>query len=104
MIDLDGTMAYSKVITIALEKVKSTVGQFYPHPAFSNEASIIINSNEAQNWTITSYDLSGKFLTTETMLLNKGENKLKIELGKTQNMQLFRFENGEETQYRKVIK
>jgi hypothetical protein len=104
MVDLDGTSAYSKVIALAIEKAKAMVGQFYPNPAFGNEASININSTEAQNWTITSYDISGKFLTTETKFLNKGENKVRINLGKSQNMQLFRFENGTETQYRKVIK
>jgi Concanavalin A-like lectin/glucanases superfamily/GEVED domain len=103
IIDLDGSASFSKIISIENDFEKSIVGQFYPNPTLSTEASINIISTESTSWLITSYDLAGKILKTETRLLNKGENKVKIKLEKGSNLQIFRLENGNEVQYRKVI-
>jgi beta-glucanase (GH16 family) len=105
MVDLDGQTAYSKVLYLENRVKKSTVGNFYPNPTTGNETNIFINSNKKANWTITAYDLSGRLIKTENRLLEKGLNSLKIETPIGQfNFVIYRFENGEEIQYRKLIK
>jgi hypothetical protein len=56
MIDLDGAAAFSKIIFIDDQKGKSAVSEFYPNPVIGNEVSVVINSNENNDWTITSLD------------------------------------------------
>jgi Secretion system C-terminal sorting domain len=103
MVDIDGSSAYSKVIFISAENEKSVVGEFYPNPTLGESTNIIINSTNATNWTITSFDLSGKVLNSENKTLNKGENKVKVTLNPSKGMQIVRFESNGFVQHRKVI-
>ncbi len=103
MVDKDGSKDYSKVIVINNEIEKSMVGNFYPNPSFGNETSININSSSASVWTISQYDLTGRIINTETRQLDKGENKLKFGMGDNRSgISIFRFENEDIVQYRKL--
>jgi uncharacterized protein len=105
MNDLDGKYDYSKIIFVKNEAAKSTVGEFYPSPAVSNELNINITSAEPMSWTITSYDLAGRVLKYETKTLEKGQNKVKVSLENAKaGIVLFRIENADGAQYRKVLK
>ena len=103
MVDADGTLAYSKSIFILAENEKSLIGEFYPNPRMEESANIIINSTASTNWTITSFDLSGKVLYHENKTLNKGENKVKVALHPSKGFQIVRFECNGFVQYRKAI-
>jgi beta-glucanase (GH16 family) len=105
MVDLDGKTEFSKIIFVENKTEKSTVGNFYPNPSFGNEVHININSSTQSKWTITGYDLAGRVLSSENRLLEKGDNKVSINIKQVfLNMVIYRFENAEEIQYRKLIK
>ena len=106
MVDLDGSSEYSKVIFIKTEKIgNSTVGQFYPNPASSNETSVEINSATNSAWQITTLDLAGRVLSTEYRNLEMGRNLVKLSTEKlSPGTNIIRFENNNGVQYRKLIK
>jgi hypothetical protein len=105
MVDVDGKSAFSKVIFIENEIGKSTVGEFYPNPVIGNEISIIINSNENNEWSITSTDYVGRVIYTETRRLQIGENKLKLKLNELHSgVSIFNFENVEGSFQRKLMR
>ncbi len=103
MIDLDGTIEYSKVIFVETNNELSKVGDFYPNPSLTNEVAINITNANASNWTITSYDLSGRLIKTESRFLDKGENKVRIDLNESKSgISIFRFENADGVLFRKL--
>lgn len=102
MIDLDGKYSYSKIIYVENNSEKSEVGQFYPNPASGNFSSIDINTNEAGEWTITHYNISGKQLKSENKFLQKGSNQLEINDLK-KGMNFIQFINNGKVEVRKII-
>lgn len=105
MMDLDGKYEYSKVIFIRNTESEITIGEFYPNPSTENEALIIINTNESKLWTITSFNILGEMLTTENKLINPGENKINVNLKSNyKGLIIFKFENGSNIQYRKMLR
>jgi Surface adhesin CshA repetitive domain/HYR domain len=106
MVDLNGSFEYSKIIFVE-NKIENTasVGNFYPNPAFGNEVTINVTSSANMQWTITGYSLAGKIISTETRLLEKGENKLRLKLGENSpKVSIYRFESTDGIQYRKLNK
>jgi hypothetical protein len=105
MVDKDGVSELSKVIFVSTDDAKSIVGEFYPSPIINNEANININSAEKMNWTITSFDIDGRVLTNETKSLEKGGNKVNVNIDKSKaGITIFRIENANDSHIRKVLK
>jgi hypothetical protein len=105
MVDLDGSIAYSKTIFIKNENNFSKVGEFFPNPAFDNEVAVKVFSNGNTNWKISTIDLLGITLNTENRTLNEGENILKVKLdGNRSGVSIIRFENADGAHVRKVYK
>ncbi|MEO6286854.1 MAG: HYR domain-containing protein [Dyadobacter sp.] len=105
MVDDDGTYQYSKIINIQNGELRSVVGQFYPNPAVSAGTFIDIVAAEAGNWTIKSYDLSGRELKSESQILKKGLNKVKVNAEKLLiGISLIRFENKDQIEVRKLVR
>ncbi len=102
MIDLDGKYSYSKTIFIENSIEKLLVGNFFPNPS-QGQTLIEINTLEKGNWNITTFDLTGKLIHSETKFLQKGLNKISIEK-LNQGVNFVRFENGIVSEIRKVIK
>jgi hypothetical protein len=101
MVDLDGSYSYSKIIIIENKMEKSIVGNFYPNPSHSN-FSIEINALESGSWNISTFDLFGKKVNSETKFLQKGKNIISIDkLNK--GMNFVRFENGKVSKIRKIV-
>lgn len=101
MIDLDGTFSYSKIIFIENKSENLEVGNFYPNPS-QGKASVEITTNESGNWRITTFDLTGKVIHTETKFLQKGLNKISIEKLK-QGVNFVQLESGRTNYLRKII-
>jgi trimeric autotransporter adhesin len=102
MIDLDGKYNYSKTISIENSIEKSIVGNFYPNPT-SGKVYVDVNATEKGNWNITTYDVVGKIVNTETRILQKGTNKValeKLNLG----VNFVKFETEKISEIRKIIK
>lgn len=105
MVDLDGKAEFSKIIFIENRIEKSTVGNFYPNPSMGNDVNIIVQSRTQENWTITAFDISGSIIATENRVLEKGENNLKINSkNDSHKIAIYRFENSDGIQYRKLLK
>ncbi len=102
MVDLDGKYNYSKIISIENSVEQDVVGQFYPNPS-TGKVYVDINSIERMNWSITTYDILGKTLNSETKILQKGMNKVMLDK-LAQGFNFVRFENGKTSEIRKVIK
>lgn len=102
MIDLDGKYSYSKIIYIENNFEKSFISQFYPNPSLG-KSSIEIITKESGNWSIATFDLTGKLINTETKFLQKGMNKITIDK-MFHGVNFVRFENGKISEIRKVIK
>jgi hypothetical protein len=102
MVDLDGSSAYSKIIALNTENSENTIGQIYPNPSYG-EAKVRVNAIEAGDWTVKSFDISGKLTSKETIKLLKGVNE--VELKKLGNgMNYIQISDGKTTEVRKVIK
>jgi Secretion system C-terminal sorting domain len=102
IVDLDGTFNFSKIIFIENKSEKEIVGNFYPSPSVSN-SFIDVNAKESGSWKITTYDLMGKVVSSESKILQKGINKISIEKLRL-GVNFVRFENGEISEMRKIIK
>jgi hypothetical protein len=103
MVDLDGSFQYSKIIFINDDSQKSIVGEFYPNPAVGSTVSINIKGDSNSAWKITSYDISGREINTETKMLNYGDNKVELDLKTINNgITIFRFENNKTIHFRKL--
>jgi hypothetical protein len=102
MLDLDGKYKYSKIIAIENNFEKNTVGQFYPNPS-AGKSFVEITATQSGNWIISTFDLTGKILNTETKFLQKGLNKISVEkLG--QGVNFVSFDNGKVSEIRKVVR
>lgn len=101
MNDLDGKFNYSKIISIDNSAEKSIVGIPYPNPSLG-KSTIQIDAIESGNWTITTYDLIGKAINTQTKYLQKGINHLTIE-NLAKGVSFLKFENGKISEIRKVL-
>lgn len=102
MIDRDGTFSFSKIIAVEHSAEKAIVGNFYPNPT-TGKVTIEINAVEKGTWNITSYDLSGRVISSKTKILQAGLNKISVEKLNT-GSNFIRFENGSVSETRKVIK
>lgn len=102
MLDIDGKFKYSKIIAIVNNFEKDLVGQFYPNPS-QGKSYVEITALENGHWTISTFDLTGKILSTESKFLQKGLNKVAIEkFG--QGVNFVRFENDKISEIRKMFK
>ena len=101
MIDLDGKYNFSKIIFIENSTEKTTVSNFYPNPS-QGKTFIEISTLEKGNWNITTFDLTGKLINSESKFLQKGLNKISIEK-LNQGMNFVRFENGKIFEIRKAV-
>ncbi|ACT91771.1 BspA family leucine-rich repeat surface protein [Dyadobacter fermentans] len=101
MIDLDGSFAYSRIISIKNAGVQAFVGSFYPNPA-SGKVSIDVDALESGQWTVSVVDASGKSLSTSTYYLQKGKNTLRLDRSTT-GLNLVRFEYGLLFEVRKFV-
>jgi PQQ-dependent dehydrogenase (s-GDH family) len=79
IIDADGKFNYSDVITLNLNKSKSSIN-VHPNPVV-NVATIEVNAavGEKVNWEVT--DITGKTVLKQYIVLLKGENTFNINLG-----------------------
>jgi hypothetical protein len=78
MIDKDGSFDYSKIISTEGNENSNLVGQFYPNPTSGNNVSIDIYTKEAGVWKIESIDMLGRSVSTTEATLNKGANKVEV--------------------------
>lgn len=101
MIDLDGSSSFSKIIATENSLEKSSIGQFYPNPSYG-KSTIEIIAKVNENWNITTFDLTGKLINTETKFLQKGINKITFEKV-VQGVNFVKFEYGEISEIRKLI-
>jgi hypothetical protein len=105
MIDLDGSYNYSKIINIENKSEKNLVGNFYPNPAKGDEVAIDIQAIETGNWTIKSYTQTGQLVNNITQKLQKGINKVKVDLGNTGfGIRYIQIESKGILEVRKVVK
>jgi hypothetical protein len=102
MVDLDGTFAYSKIIALNAENSENSIGQIYPNPS-NGEAKVSITTSESGNWTMKTFDITGKLLSKETISLQKGVNEVELKKLYT-GMNYIQVSDGKTTEVRKVLK
>jgi predicted outer membrane repeat protein len=102
MIDLDGKYSYSKIIVIDNKPEKAIIGQVYPNPS-TGSANIQINTLENGTWTISVFDLTGKYLQSFTKNLSVGGHNITLE-NLQQGINYIKIESGTLQEFRKVIK
>jgi Secretion system C-terminal sorting domain len=102
MVDLDGTSAYSKIIVLKTENIDKSIGQIYPNPSYK-EAKVSITTSESGNWSLKTFDNTGKLINKENIILQKGVNN--VELKKLNSgMNYIKVSDGKTTEVRKVLK
>jgi surface protein len=99
---LDGSFAYSRILSIKNEGAQTVVGSFYPNPS-SGIVSVDVNTLESGLWVMTVFDASGKNIYKRTYDLHKGKNTISLELFAV-GINLVRFEYGWFSEVRKLIK
>jgi len=78
-VDLDGRSSYSKVITITVGDNPAT-GFIYVSGSAGDHVSASISATRSFNTTMVVIDMSGRVLTRQAMILNKGVNTVDITL------------------------
>lgn len=103
MIDRDGTYELSKIISVGEAAEKSVVvGSFYPNPSSGN-VSVDVYAEASESWQIGIFDSSGKMITTESRLLQKGMNKITLN-NLVKGVNVVKFGNGKSGISRKVVR
>ena len=77
-VDFDGHEEWSKVIFVQRETAGNSM-QIFPNPAFG-EAVILRHSDLESEVELTIFDVLGKAVSTQKWNLQKGENRLPIQL------------------------
>ncbi|MCE7042752.1 GEVED domain-containing protein [Dyadobacter sp. CY312] len=98
----DGTFSFSRIISIENDAAKAIVGNFYPNPS-TGKVTVEINALEKGTWNITTYDLSGKVISSKSKILQPGLNKISIDKLNS-GINFVKFENGSLSEVRKVVK
>jgi Secretion system C-terminal sorting domain len=78
IVDVDGKLSYSKVISLNQEGHKLAIQNVYPNP-FSNVLNIKLDAPQAAQTTVTITDILGRTLLTERFTARKGENTWAID-------------------------
>lgn len=93
MVDLDGSFAYSRMISVANNQGVPLAGSIYPNPAASGKNSFIdFNVNEAGTWQTQIFSTSGILLKSGSISLQPGFNKIMIDVkGLPEGIHLVRF-------------
>lgn len=102
MLDFDGTSNLSKIIAIENSIDRSNIGQLYPNPSLG-KSSVDIIADKVGNWQISTFDLSGKLINSETKFLQKGTNTVNFER-LAFGVNYVKFDNGKSIEIRKVLK
>ena len=101
MIDVDNTYEYSRLVSTENSPEKAVVGTFYPNPS-NGKVFVDVFSVENKRWKITTLDLNGRMIRSETRDLQKGLNKIAFE-NAPPGLNLVRFSNDEFNEIRKLI-
>ena len=78
MIDLDGTINYSKILFIEGKKPIFEVLRSYPNPSTNDYVYVDIVSGKSTMVTIELVDISGKVISNGQTLIQEGSNTIKI--------------------------
>ena len=104
MVDLDGSITRSNIISVGSGDIASTFGSIYPNPIASNEtASIDIFTEKDAVWTIEIFDLLGRCTHRDKQPLKRGYSTLNLSQF-TKGINLIKLTNGSETVIKRVIK
>ncbi|MES2779154.1 MAG: BNR-repeat neuraminidase N-terminal domain-containing protein [Bacteroidota bacterium] len=76
-VDLDGTITYSKMISVSPENTDEVSIVQYPNP-FTKEFSLIVQSDADGIMQTEIYDQSGKMVWHKELIVAKGSNLLKV--------------------------
>jgi hypothetical protein len=76
MVDRDGSMEYSKIISINNKNSRSLLITYADLSAGSSMATIRVNSAKAQSANLAIIDVSGRVLLTTGVALQKGDNTI----------------------------
>ena len=102
LIDKDGSLEYSEILTITNE-ASSVIGEFYPNPA--EDYSILeIISEKANTYTLIAYDLLGGIIQKDTIELTKGIHKVNYSTNNLpKGISIIRIELNGVSEYRKLM-
>jgi hypothetical protein len=78
MIDLDGSSAFSRIVSISNELAVAEVGQVYPNPSRGNRMYIDIDSKEPGTWQIAAFSSGGVLYQSWDTILKKGANRVAL--------------------------
>lgn len=81
MVDRDGNFSYSNIVKLETSKKPFAVTQLFPNPV-KDLLNIQLQSSKAQTVNATFFDITGKQLLQQTVLLQEGFNNTSISLSK----------------------
>jgi hypothetical protein len=79
MTDLDGTAEYSTIISLQYNKTDELSASVYPNP-YTIESNLSFVSDRAQNVTVTTTDIQGRVINTQSFKAQAGMNMLPVSL------------------------
>lgn len=78
-VDFDGAFAYSNILTARVEgNTGGEVGSFYPNPTTAGVSQIDIVTDAEEEWTVTTYDLTGRLVSQRQHTLFPGYNQIAV--------------------------
>lgn len=102
MVDQDASYQFSKIISVLNSVENGVVGSFYPNPS-NDQVFVDIYADASENWQIRVFDLSGKMVSTENLILQKGMNKVSL-IKLVKGVNVVQFENSKSSISRKLIR
>ena len=82
-VDFDGKFTFSPIISVNFNKNNKTISPIYPNPSPSGWVFIDYTTDHKGTLQIATYDVVGRLMSSETLLINEGENKLQWHINAT---------------------
>ncbi|MGB1216359.1 MAG: T9SS type A sorting domain-containing protein, partial [Saprospiraceae bacterium] len=102
--DYDGSVEYSKIISIHWKVKGISIGEFYPNPSFSKLVYLSCYSATDGELSITVLDINGRELTKEIRQISNGTNNLEFNLTDlNEGIYFIKIENRQNISYQQVI-
>jgi Secretion system C-terminal sorting domain len=103
-VDLDGTIKYSKTISLRQKTSKLSIEKLYPNPV-GNNLQVRFNAPQASNFTMTIVDVLGRVVNTQILTAKEGANIELINMSNVPNgVYFFNLNDGKLQQTQRLVK
>lgn len=83
-LDFDGKFTFSPIISVNFNKNNKTISPIYPNPSSTGWVFMDYTTDHEGTLQIATYDVVGRLISSETLPINEGDNKLQWYINATE--------------------